>query len=80
MARPRGHRLSPPAWEDALRFAGLTLTQTAACAGIPRATISSLVGGHHRATFREARKIAAALDCRPETLFPSLLPTYAEVA
>jgi transcriptional regulator with XRE-family HTH domain len=80
MGRPRGYRLSPPAWADALRYAGLTLTEAAERAGIPRSTLSSLLGGHHRATVTQARRIATTLGCRPETLFPSMLPNYSDAA
>ena len=80
MGRPRGYRLSPPAWADALRYAGLTLSEVAERSGIPRPTLSSLLGGHHRATVTQARRIADTLGCRTETLFPSMLPIYAEVA
>jgi lambda repressor-like predicted transcriptional regulator len=78
MGRPRGFRLSPPAWADALRYAGLTLTEASERSGIPRSTLSSLLGGHHRATATQARRISSTLGCRPETLFPSMLPGYCE--
>ena len=61
-----------------LRYAGLTLTETAERAGIPRPTLSSLLGGYHRATATQARRIASTLGCHPETLFPSMLPNYCE--
>ena len=78
MGRPRGHRLSPPAWGDSLRYAGLTLTEAAERSGIPWPTLSSLLGGHHRATITQARRIAHTLGRRPETLFPTMLPGYCE--
>lgn len=72
MARPSGHKLSVRAWEDMLRYSGLSLTQVAERAGIPRATVSSLLGGFHNASVPIAHKLAAAVGCHPETLFPTL--------
>ena len=73
MARPSGHVLNRSAWEDILSLTGLTLTQVADLAEIPRPTLSSLLGGHHRASVPQAHRIAAALKCQPATLFPSLV-------
>ncbi len=56
------------------------MSEVAERSGIPRPTLSSLLGGHHRATLTQARRIADTLGCRTETLFPSLLPIYAQVA
>jgi len=78
MPRPRGHRLSPHAWDDALVRAGLTLTEVAERSGIPRSTLSALLGGHSRASMTTARQIALVLTCRPETLFPTLNPSFVE--
>lgn len=72
MARPRGHRLSPSAWEDVLTLRGDSLTAVAERADIPRATLSGLVGGHARASVPVAHQLAAAIGCHPETLFPTL--------
>lgn len=72
MARPSGHKLSAYAFEDMLRYSGLSLTQAAERAEIPRATVSSLLGGHHRASVPMAHRLAGALNCHPETLFPTL--------
>lgn len=72
MARPTGHRLSPAAWDDLLRLTGISLTQVAERSGIPRPTLSSLLGGHHRASVPMAHKLAEALGCSPQTLFPTL--------
>jgi plasmid maintenance system antidote protein VapI len=55
---------------------GLTLTRVAALADVPRATLSSLLGGHHKASVPIAHRIAQALNCAPETLFPTLSPAY----
>ena len=74
MARPQGHEISVEAWEDLLRLSELTLTDVARRADIPRPTLSSLVGGHHRASVPQAYKIAKALGCHPFTLFPTLRP------
>lgn len=73
MARPAGHRLSRTAWDDVLRLAGLSLTRVAELADIPRPTLSSLLGGHHRASVPMAHRIAGAVGVHPETLFPSLI-------
>lgn len=81
MARPRGHRLSPSAWQDILTLRGDSLTAVADRADIPRATVSGLVGGHARASVPVAHQLATALGCHPETLFPTLrAAAFSEVA
>lgn len=82
MARPQGHELSRDAWEDIIRFSGKSLTEIATLSGIPRASLSSLVGGHHRASIPQAHKLSRALGCQHVgTLFPSLRGTpVAQVA
>jgi transcriptional regulator with XRE-family HTH domain len=80
MARPTGHRLSPDAWGDILECRGLTLTRVSTLADIPRATLSSLALGNSRASEPVARRIAAALNCKPGTLFPTLAPWLVEIA
>lgn len=72
MPRPTGHKLSRPALDDILRLSGLSLTQLAELADVPRATVSSLYGGHHRASVPTCHKLARAADCDPRTLFPTL--------
>lgn len=72
MARPSGHPLSPKAFGDALRWTGLSLTEVAERSGIPRATVSSLLGGFHRASVPNCHRLAATIGCDPETLFPTL--------
>jgi len=72
MARPAGHRLSVAAWDDLTRLTGHSLTQIAERSDVPRPTLSSLLGGHHRASVPMAHRIAAAVGCHPATLFPSL--------
>ena len=72
MARPAGHKLSPTAWDDIVRLSGLSLTQVSERSEIPRPTLSSLLGGHHKASVPMAHKLAATLSCHPETLFPTL--------
>lgn len=81
MARPKGLRLSPSAWNDVLRLKRLTLSEVAELADINRATISGLVGGHARASLPMARQLADALEVDAETLFPTLRHRlFAEVA
>lgn len=80
MARPRGHKLSRPAWDDLTNGAGLSLTEVAERAQIPRATLSVLLGGHSRASVPMTARLAAALNCQPGTLFPTLLPVFEEAA
>lgn len=80
MAKPRGHRLSAQAWDDLLRAKGVSLTHVAERADIGRASVSGLVHGHARASIPMAHKLAAALDCHPETLFPTLRLDMTEVA
>jgi transcriptional regulator with XRE-family HTH domain len=80
MARPQGHELSPDAWDDILRLTGMSLTQVADRAEIPRPTLSSMLGGHHKASVPVAHKIAAAVGVKPVTLFPTLRPAPVKVA
>jgi len=77
MARPQGHRLSPEAFGDVLNLTGLTLTEASERSEIPRPTLSSLLGGFHRASVPMAHKLATALGVHPQTLFPSLRPEFA---
>lgn len=79
MARPAGHRLSPEALEDVLTLKGLTKTQASERSGLPRATIASLAGGHHKAAMPTIRALADGLGVSPVTLFPTLHPRYAYV-
>lgn len=72
MARPAGHRLSRSAFDDVLRLRGLSITEVAELAELPRATISSLLGGFHRASNPQTHRIALAVGVSPETLFPTL--------
>jgi transcriptional regulator with XRE-family HTH domain len=74
MARPAGHPLNRAAWEDLLSLKGLSLTQVAELAEVPRATLSGLLGGFHKSSVPMAHRIAAAIGCHPETLFPTLGP------
>jgi transcriptional regulator with XRE-family HTH domain len=78
VARPAGHPLNRHAWDDLLRLTGLSLTQVAELAELPRPTVSSLLGGHHKASTPTAHRIAAAIGCHPATLFPTLGPTSIE--
>jgi transcriptional regulator with XRE-family HTH domain len=78
MARPAGHPLNRSAWEDVLSLKGLTLTQVADLAEIPRATLSGLLGGHHKASVPTCHRIAAAIGVQPGTLFPTLSASIAE--
>lgn len=59
-------------------MAGLSLTQVAEMAEVPRPTLSSLLGGHHRASVPMAHRIARAIGCHPATLFPTLAVTAPE--
>lgn len=72
MARPSGHPLNREAWNDLLALKGLSLSQVADMANLPRPTLSSLLGGFHKASVPMAHKIATAVGCHPETLFPTL--------
>lgn len=78
MARPRGHLLSRPAWDDTIKHAGLTLADIEERTGIKRASISGLLGGHSRASTPNATKLAHTLGVHVETLFPTLLPRIVE--
>jgi len=72
MARPSGFRLSAEAWHDITRLTGLTLTEIADRSDIPRPTLSSLLGGHHKASLPMCHRIAATMSVNPRTLFPEL--------
>lgn len=74
MARPAGHKLNRPAWDDLLVIRRKSLTEVAKDAGIPRVTLSSILHEHHGASPQVAGRIADALECRVGTLFPSLAP------
>lgn len=80
MARPQGHKLSADAWNDVLEMRGLSLTEVAERSGIPRPTLSSLLGGFHRASVPQTARIAEACGCRARTLFPTLDPAVTAVA
>lgn len=76
MPRPAGHLLNREAFAELLDRTGLTLTDVADRADLPRSTVSALVGGHSRAATPNAHKIALAIGCRPATLFPTLTPHF----
>lgn len=80
MARPRGHYLSRPAWEDITKLAPNlpSITEMAELVDIQRASLSGIIGGHTRASTDKAKRIAAVVGVRVETLFPTLLPSVAE--
>lgn len=80
MARPRGHKLSRPAWEDLSNHAGLSLVEIAERAEIPAPTLRVLLGGFSRASVPMTARLAAALNCQAPTLFPTLLPIFEEAA
>lgn len=50
------------------------MTQVAEMSEVPRPTLSSLLGGFHRASVPMAHRIAGAVGCEPATLFPTLVP------
>lgn len=72
MARPSGYQLSAEAWDDITRLVGLSLTEVAERADIPRSTLSSLLGGHHNASLPMCHRIATVFAVSPRTLFPEL--------
>lgn len=80
MPRPSGHQLNRAAWEDVLRLTGLSLTQVADMAEVARPTLSSLLGGHHKASVPAAHRIAKAVGVQPATLFPTLVVTDVAVS
>lgn len=79
MARPRGLKLSRPAYLDLTKAMRLSMSEVAAEAGIPLKTLSGLVNGDHRASMKTVRQVTDALRCAPATLFPELLGTPAEL-
>lgn len=76
MPRPAGHLLNRDAFQDFLDRTGLSLTEVADRADLPRSTVSALLGGYSRAATPNAHKIATAIGCRPQTLFPTLSPDF----
>lgn len=76
MPRPAGHRLNREAFRDLLDRTGLSVSDVADLADLPRSTISALLGGHSKAATPNAHRIAAAVGCRPGTLFPTLMPEF----
>jgi transcriptional regulator with XRE-family HTH domain len=76
MPRPAGHQLNREAFQDLLDRTGLTLTEVADRADLPRSTLSALLGGFSKAAAPNAHRIALAIGCRPATLFPTLLPDF----
>lgn len=81
MARPSGFPLSAEAWDDITRLTGLSLTDVSERSEVPRSTLSSLLGGHHKASLPMCHHIALALSVNPRTLFPELRkPKNSEIA
>lgn len=78
MARPRGLRISRPAFTDLRLSKHLSLSDVAGLAGMKLTTLSGLVNGDHGASMRTVRQLADALNCSPATLFPELLGTPGE--
>lgn len=76
MPRPAGHLLNRDAFQDFLDRTGLSITEVADRADLPRSTVSALLGGFSKAATPNAHKIAAAVGCRPGTLFPTLIPDF----
>ena len=78
MARPRGHKLNPDAFDALLVLSGKTLSDIAERAGVPRASVSGLLGGHSRAAVPLAHRIADALGCPPAAIFPTMRSCFTE--
>lgn len=78
MARPQGHSLSRYAFEDISRLQGVSQKKVADMAGLSPATLSCITTGRRRASVPLAYRIAEALDCHPQTLFPSLSRLHSE--
>lgn len=55
-----------------LRLQGLSASKVAMMASVNRSTLACVVSGNRGVSIPIAHRIAAAVDCRPETLFPSL--------
>ena len=77
MARPRGHILNSDAFDDLLEARGRTRTEIAEEAGIALSTLSGMSkiredGTRVGASLAVALRLAAAMKCKPGTLFPSL--------
>jgi transcriptional regulator with XRE-family HTH domain len=77
MARPRGKRLNPDAFDDAVSRhpnGPFTKTEVASGADISPGTLADLYGGRRRASEEIVRNLAQFLNVRPGTLFPELGP------
>ena len=77
MARPRGYRLNPEAFDDLLHAAGIKAANVAERADVSKGTLSSLAKGDHGAALPVVLRIAKALNAHPATLFPELIGTPA---
>lgn len=79
MARPKGYRLSRPAFEDMRQVKHLSLSEVAQEAGLGLTNLSGLLAFDperkkgHRASLATVRALCGALGVAPETLFPELL-------
>lgn len=83
MPRPQGHPLNVAAWDDVLKFRGMSLTRVSERSGIARGTLSYLLASPKPAQERGKRpvrprasdetvvRIAEVLRVDPMTLFPT---------
>lgn len=78
MGRPKGYRLSAPAFSDLCAAKHITMTEAAAASGLGLTTVSNLVHDVAGASMRTVRALSDGLKCQPATLFPELLGTASE--
>lgn len=77
MSRPRGKRLNPDAFDDAVARhpnGPFTKTEVAEGSNVSPGTLADLYGGRRRASEEVVRNLSQFLNVRPGTLFPELGP------
>lgn len=74
--RPRGHNVNRYAVEDGLRRAVMSKAELCEAASITAGHFADMLHRDKGASEETVRAMAAALDCHPETLAPTLSPKF----
>lgn len=74
--RPRGHEVNPFAVEDLLRKRPGSKSELARHAGVTPSHLSDMLHSGKGTSEEVIRKMALFLDCRPETIAPSLTTRF----
>lgn len=77
--RPRGLNINPAAVSDMLARACLTKRELADAAGISPGHLADMLHRDKGASPTAVRAMATALGCSPETIAPTLLPSFVYV-